>query len=151
MINKQWKNFNRLHMTLLVILVVLQGIAYLVVGATDAPFPELGMTAELGVPLLAMFFIFVGHLLYKNKLKEVKEQKDAKIQLSGYMRISVIRWATAESAALLAAVTYVMTHHHNLILYSAMISVMIMYFRPIRSRLVEDLQWSESQAEELDN
>jgi hypothetical protein len=50
---------------------------------------------------------------------------------------------------MLASVGFLISGQQNLLLYAMMIGVMILYFRPIKSRVVEDLNLSPEESDDL--
>ena len=72
-------------------------------------------------------------------------------QLLIYKQVKIIQWTSLMGSAILAAVSFFITSQQNLILYSMMLGVMMLYFRPIKSKIIEDLNLSPDHARVLDS
>ena len=142
-LEEQLRRMNIIHLALVAGAVLFAVVVYVLSSQIEAPQPELGGIMELVVPLLAIFIISFGHLTFKKRLKYIKENGTVEEKLEAYVRINITRWASLEAAAFLGVIGYMLTQHNNLILYASMIIVLLLYTRPLRSRVVEDLGLSE--------
>jgi hypothetical protein len=64
-----------------------------------------------------------------------------------FKQIKVIQWVSLFGSVILASVGFLISGQQNLLLYAMMIGVMILYFRPIKARVIEDLNLSPEESD----
>jgi hypothetical protein len=105
---------------------------------------------ELLVPILAILSFGVAYYLGKSRYKKM----DPKLSITAKMEVwranNIMIWAALEGSAFFAGISFYLTGHTNLILYALMIGVLLIYFRPLKSRAAEELKLTPEQADQLD-
>ena len=146
-----YRSLISLHVMLCVITSLLIGSIYTYKNQSSQPMSSDNIWYELIIPLLALITYLISHFLGKKKYKLITPKIQLIEQLLIYKQVKIIQWTSLMGSAILAAVSFFITSQQNLILYSMMLGVMMLYFRPIKSKIIEDLNLSPDHARVLDS
>jgi len=105
---------------------------------------------ELVVPVMALLSFAVAYYLGKHRYKKLDINLSLSDKLNVYRANNVILWAALEGSAFFAAIAFYLTGRNNLLLYAVMLAVLLIYFRPLKTRATEDLKLSQDESDELD-
>ena len=103
---------------------------------------------EFIVPLVAISSFVVSHFISKKKLSSLNKQVSLNEKLSLFKEVKTIQWVSLFGSVILASIGFLISSRQNLLLYAMMIGVMILYYRPVKGRIGEDLDLT---SEELDS
>jgi hypothetical protein len=148
-IKKTVGQLTKIHLAICLALAGVIIVFFYVLAPTIEPNDSLGMTFEFVVPLVAILSIGAGIFVSRQRLKSITNEMSLVDKLNTYKLASIVKWATVEGAALFASIAYILTFHNNLILYATMLGVYLIYTRPIKSKIIEDLKLSDEEAETL--
>lgn len=108
-----------------------------------------GLILEVVVPLFSVLSVFLGNLMFKKALKKIDTNADLINKLSLYQKASLVKWSNILGSVFLAIVAYYLTSRNNFILYALMLGVFLIYLRPLKSRIIEELKLSDTETTEL--
>ncbi len=149
MLNKEFKKLTTIHLAICLFLAILIIVMYFVFPDISQASEETGLTLEMIIPLFAVTSIAAGFMVSRQRLNSIADDATGMEKMAIYRAVMIIRWATAEGAALFACVGYLLTQRMNLILYATMIGVYMIYLRPIKHKVIQDLKLTDDEAEEL--
>jgi hypothetical protein len=66
-----------------------------------------------------------------------------------FKEIKIMQWVSLFGSVILATVIFLISAQQNLLLYAMMIGVMILYYRPVKNRVGEDLDLTSEELELL--
>ena len=145
--NNIYKSIVSTHLIILILTTLIIGIVYTIRKNGELTSDEDFMLLELLVPLIAVSSFIVSHFIGKNKLNTLDKQAKLQEKLSMFKQIKVIQWVSLFGSVILASVGFLISGQQNLLLYAMMIGVMILYFRPIKARVIEDLNLSPEESD----
>lgn len=102
-----------------------------------------GLILEVIVPLFSVISVFLGNFMFKKSIKETNEKSELEDKLSIYKKASLVKWSNVLGSVFLAIVAYYLTSRNNFILYALMLGVFLIYLRPLKSRIIEELKLSD--------
>lgn len=139
-IENSWKTTKYIHLAICAFLALVIGVIYVVLKPGLNPKDDAtSMMLELIVPLIAVISIASGHFFYKRIIKRSKNLKLPLARLEQYRVASLVRWAAVEGSAFLAILSFVFTGRNNMLLYALMLGVLLIYLRPLRTRIITEL------------
>ncbi len=147
-----FKNIKKLHLLLCFILTaVILGFYYITISAGSQMGKEdpAGLIYEFVVPIIAVASILVGNFLAKKTIKKVASGDSFDHKMHAIQASSVQLWSVVVGSSIFATIGFFMTGRTNLILYALMLGVLLIYLRPIKSKIVKDFKLSEDEAQEL--
>lgn len=144
-----FKSIVSIHLIISVLATLIVGISYTIRKNGELSSDKDFMLLELLVPIIAIGSFLVSHYVSKNKLKSIDKHTKLVDKLAVFKQIKVIQWVSLLGSVMLASVGFLISGQQNLLLYAMMIGVMILYFRPIKSRVVEDLNLSPEESDDL--
>lgn len=142
-----YKSIVSTHLIILILTTLIIGIVYTIRKNGELKPDKDFMLLELLVPLIAVSSFIVSHFISKNKLNTLDKQDKLQEKLSMFKQIKVIQWVSLFGSVILASVGFLISGQQNLLLYAMMIGVMILYFRPIKARVIEDLNLSTEESD----
>ena len=145
--NNIYKSIVSTHLIILILTTLIIGIVYTIRKNGELEPDKDFMLLELLVPLIAVSSFIVSHFIGKNKLNTLDKQAILQEKLSMFKQIKVIQWVSLFGSVILASVGFLISGQQNLLLYAMMIGVMILYFRPIKARVIEDLNLSPEESD----
>ena len=145
--NNIYKSIVSTHLIILILTTLIIGIVYTIRKNGELKPDKDFMLLELLVPLIAVSSFIVSHFIGKNKLNTLDKQDKLQEKLSMFKQIKVIQWVSLFGSVILASVGFLISGQQNLLLYAMMIGVMILYFRPIKARVIEDLNLSPEESD----
>ncbi|MEO1032306.1 MAG: hypothetical protein AAFX55_12915 [Bacteroidota bacterium] len=125
-----------------VVTLIITDDAYLNFNATEDMFFYL-------VPLLAIGGLLGGNYAFNTNLKSIRQKPTLKEKLSSYQSIRLIRLAFLEGPALLGIVGFMITSNQLYLIIAAVLLTYIIFLRPTRSVIREDLDLNAEQDREL--
>lgn len=144
-ISRRLKQLGQVHFFICIGLALIISVFYFVLYDVTKADDSLGLTFEFVVPLFAILSLSVGYFVNKQKLKAAINADTLFDKLELYRAGAIVKWATIEGAAFFACITYYLTQRNNFILYALMLGVYLIYSRPLKSRIIEDLELSEEE------
>jgi hypothetical protein len=108
-----------------------------------------GLILEAIVPVFAVISVFIGNFMLKRELKTLSDKSSLNQKLEVYQKGSLIKWSNILGSVFLAIVAYYLTGRNNFILYALMLGVFLIYLRPLKSRIKEELKLNEEEVIEL--
>lgn len=104
---------------------------------------------ELLLPIFGIGSFFGARLIINKRFKTIPKDASLSEKIEGYRASMIILWAMLEGTALFGAVGYFISGRHNLLLYGLMAGVFVLYFRPLKTKLAQDLNLEPEEVEEL--
>jgi len=159
MSKKKTSNAAQIFKSTVVIHLAICGLTAAVVGtlytlksqAGEIASSEIGLNAfELLVPVISLLSGFGAYFIGKQKFKKIKDSDKLASKLDLYRSNNILLWAALEGSTFFAAVTFYVSGRTNLLLYALMLAVLLVYFRPLKSRAAEDLNLSPDEVDKLD-
>jgi len=147
------KGLSLIHIVLVFASVIVIGTVHLLKNnASEVVTSEKGMNIfELLVPLMAAISIVAAHYIGKARMKKLTKADSLDDKLNAYRANKIVLWAALEGSIYFAAVAFYIFGRQNLLLYGLMLAVLLVYFRPLRSRVIEDLALNEDEVERLND
>ena len=108
-----------------------------------------GLILEAIVPFFAVVSVFLGNFMFKKALMQIDSRADLSNKLNLYQKASMVKWSNILGSVFLAIVAYYLTSRNNFILYALMLGVFLIYLRPLKSRIIEELKLTETEITEL--
>mgnify|MGYP001593474114 CR=1 FL=1 len=108
-----------------------------------------GLIYEFIIPVIAIIAIVIGNYLSKRKIKSLDDNSSFADKLLVHKSASLLKWTTVFGSAILSSVAFYSTGRNNLVLYALMIGVLLIYQRPVKQSVVDDLKLSEEEAQHL--
>ncbi len=109
----------------------------------------LGLILEAIVPIFAVLSVVIGNFLLKREIKNISGNASLNQKLEVYQKGSLIKWSNVLGSVFLAIVAYYLTGRNNFILYALMLGVFLIYLRPLKSRIKEELKLNDEEVIEL--
>lgn len=103
------------------------------------------------VPILVVNGFVTGHLIYKSRLKKIKNYNSLISKMRDYRGAMIIRLAMLEGASLFAIVVYLLTAD---LIFIAMTGLIIAYFimlRPTIEKISMDLELNSTERMKIEN
>lgn len=147
-----FKQLSVIHIAICLGTCIIVGILYtLKVQANEVVSSENGLNVlELLVPLLGVSTFAGAYFIGKRKIKAVPKNASLAEKLESYRTFNILIWAALEGSTFFAAIAFYLTGRNNLLLYALMLGVLLIYFRPLKTRAKEELNLSVAEADELD-
>ena len=146
------KSLNIIHLGITIGTILVVGIFYTIKNQSGEIIQSTqGMNVfEYLVPIFGIASFAIAYYLGKRKLKKLDSDSDLMSKLTAYRSHSLFIWAALEGSAFFAAIAFYLTGRTNLILYGAMLVVLLIYFRPQKTRISEDLNLNGEELDKLD-
>lgn len=129
----------QLMFTFIILVVLSIGKNYKPALATNS---QLLLMVCIAVAALASFG---GNAIYKKRLEALNQSADsASEKLEGYRGASIVRWAIMEFATLLSIILLFLTANYYILIVIAVLLFLFLSVRPTTSKVVQDLNVSES-------
>ena len=109
-----------------------------------------GLILEAIVPIFSVLSVVIGNFLFKRELKSLDGNCDLNKKLEVYQKGSLVKWSNILGSVFLAIVAYYLTSRNNFILYALMLGVFLIYLRPLKSRIKEELNLTDDEVIALD-
>jgi hypothetical protein len=147
-----FKSTVQVHLAICVLTAIVVGILYTLKSqAGEIASSEIGLnTFELLVPVLSLLSGFGAYFMGKQKLKKIKDGDNLVSKLTTYRSNNILLWVALQGSSFFAAITFYATGRTNLLLYALMLAVLLVYFRPLKTRAAEDLNLSPDEIDKLD-
>jgi len=142
-----YKSIVSTHLIILILTTLIIGIVYTIRKNGELTSNEDFILLELLVPLIAVSSFLVSHFIGKKKLNALYKRAELQEKLSTFKQVKIIQWVSLFGSVILASVSFLTSGQQNLLLYAMMIGVMILYFRPIKARVIEDLNLSPEESD----
>lgn len=104
---------------------------------------------ELIVPILAVASFAAAYFYGKSQYKKIENFQSLDDKLEVFKRSNIVLWAALEGSAFFGAIGFYLSGRMNLILYAVMLGVLLIYFRPLKSRAVEFLDLNPEEANQI--
>lgn len=143
-----------LHVALLAGQVFFIAIIYFLFNANEPPLTGVEATGQMEVyiiGLLTIACVLASSHLFGRRIRALKEENSLSAKLSGYRAASILRYALLEGPSLIAIMFYLIANNLILLIFSAMIVILFIVYRPTKERLVADLELSPSEQAKLDD
>lgn len=147
-----FKQTSSLHLTISVFTTLIVGICYtLRMQANGGVEPRTALNIfELLVPVLAIASFAATYYIGKNRYKKLSSSANLIDKMNIYRDNNILIWSTLTGSAFFAGISFYITGQNNLLLYGLMTGVMLLYFRPLKSRAKEELNLNEKESDQLD-
>jgi cation transporter-like permease len=104
---------------------------------------------ELLLPLFGIGSFFGARLVINRHFKSIPQNSPLNEKLEGYRASMIILWAMLAGTALFGAIGFFISGRQNLLLYGLMAAVFVLYFRPLKTKIAQDLNLEPDEVEEL--
>ena len=148
-----FKSMVIVHLAICLSVVLLVGIMYTITqknGTHLNPSEDLKIL-ELLVPVFGIISFFAARFIINKRFKKIPKDAQLSQKIEAYRASMIILWAMLEGTALFGAVGYLLAGRQNLLLYGLMAAVFILYFRPLKSKIAEDLNLEPTEVEKLNS
>lgn len=82
-------------------------------------------------------------------MKAIDQSANLEIKIAAYRSSMILLWAVLEGTTLFGSIGYYVSGRQNLLLYGLMAGVFILYFRPLKTKMAQDLDLQPNEVEEL--
>lgn len=137
-----------IHLIVSILTTLIIGMVYTIRKNQPISADESLLLFEFIVPLVAISSFVASHFISKKKLSSLNKQASLNEKLSLFKEVKTIQWVSLFGSVILASIGFLISARQNLLLYAMMIGVMILYYRPVKGRIGEDLDLT---SEELDS
>jgi hypothetical protein len=147
-----FKQLSIIHIAICLGTCIIVGTLYtLKMQANEVISSEDGMNIlELFVPVLGVITFAAAYYIGRRKIKAVPKESNLVDKLEAYKSFNIFIWAALEGSTFFAAIAFYLTGRTNLLLYALMLGVLLIYFRPLKTRAKEELNLSAEEGDELD-
>ena len=136
------------HLIISILTTLIIGIVYTIRKNQPISANQNLLIFEFILPLVAISSFVASHFFSKKKLSNLNKQASLNEKLSLFKEVKIMQWISLFGSVILASIGFLISARQNLLLYAMMIGVMILYYRPVKGRIGEDLDLT---AEELDS
>ena len=136
------------HLIISILTTLIIGIVYTIRKNQPISANQNLLIFEFILPLVAISSFVASHFFSKKKLSSLNKQASLNEKLSLFKEVKIIQWINLFGSVILASIGFLISARQNLLLYAMLIGVMILYYRPVKGRIGEDLDLT---AEELDS
>ena len=143
-----FKSMVSIHLIISILTTMIIGIVYTFRKNQPISVDQNLLILEFIVPLVAILSFVVSHFISKKKLSSLNKQASLNEKLTLLKEVKTMQWVSLFGSVILASIGFLISAQQNLLLYAMMIGVMILYYRPVKGRIGEDLDLT---SEELDS
>ena len=136
------------HLIISILTTLIVGIVYTIRKNQPISANQNLLIFEFILPIVAISSFVASHFFSKKKLSSLNKQASLNEKLSLFKEVKIIQWISLFGSVILASIGFLISARQNLLLYAMMIGVMILYYRPVKGRIGEDLDLT---TEELDS
>ena len=86
----------------------------------------------------------------KNRYKKLSTNANLIDKMNIYRDNNILIWSSLTGSAFFAGISFYITGQNNLLLYGLMTWVMLLFFRPLKSRAKEELNLNEKESDLFD-
>ena len=147
-----FKQTSALHLTISIFTTLIVGICYTLrmqVNGGVEPRTMLNIF-ELLVPVMAIASFAAAYYVGKNRYKKLNSSANLIDKMNVYRGNNLLIWSSLTGSAFFAGISFYITGQNNLLLFGLMTGVMLLYFRPLKSRAKEELNLNEKESDLLD-
>ena len=137
-----------IHLIVSILTTIIIGMVYTIRKNQPLSADQSLLIFEFIVPIVAILSFVASHFISKKKLSSLNKQASLNEKLSIFKEVKTIQWVSLFGSVILASIGFLISARQNLLLYAMMIGVMILYYRPVKGRIGEDLDLT---IEELDS
>ncbi len=94
---------------------------------------------ELLLPIFGIGSFFGARFVINTRFRNIPQESPLTEKLEGYRVSMIMLWSILTGTALFGALGFSISGRQNLLLYGLMAGVFVIYFRPLRSKIAEDL------------
>ncbi|MGB1037922.1 MAG: hypothetical protein ACPGYY_04685, partial [Bacteroidia bacterium] len=139
-----FKQITLIHLAICIATALIIGIIYTIKSKSgEVVSSEIGWDIlEIIVPVTAVLTFAVAYYFGKSRYKKVQASDSLESKLDVYRLNNIVLWAALEGSAFFGGIAFYLSGRTNILLYSLMMGVLLIYFRPLKSRAIEDLKLS---------
>lgn len=104
---------------------------------------------ELLLPIFGIGSFFGAKFVINKRFKMIPQESPLTEKLEGYRASMIVLWAMLAGTALFGAVGFSISGRQNLLLYGLMAGVFVLYFRPLKTKIAEDLNLEPDEVNQL--
>ena len=104
---------------------------------------------EFIIPVIVILSFTFSHYFSKRKLSNISKQMPLNEKLLVFKKVKITQWGSLFGSVILSIISFLISSQQNLLLYSMMLGVMILYYRPLKNRVGEDLDLTSEELELL--
>ena len=147
-----FKQTSSLHLNISIFTTIIVGICYtLRMQANGGVEPRTVLNIfELLVPVLSIASFAAAYYVGKNRYKKLSTNANLIDKINIYRDNNILIWSSLTGSAFFAGISFYITGQNNLLLYVLMTGVMLLFFRPLKSRAKEELNLNEKESDLLD-
>ena len=137
-----------LHASLTLGQVLMAAMIYFFFNAEEAAVTGVKATGQSWIYIiggLTIIGVLMSAQVFGLKIKALREVKDLQGKLDGYRTALILRYALLEVPSLLGIVGYLFTNNLLLLIFSGLIVLLLLVYRPTKERLITDLDLSPSE------
>lgn len=101
------------------------------------------------LPIMAVFGIFIGNYLYKQKIDALKSKATLKEKLEGYQQAIIIKFALIEGPAFFGIVGAMISGNLLYLIIALLLAVYFFSLKPTKDKIINDLELSRELKNEL--
>ena len=146
-----FKQTSSLHLNISIFTTIIVGICYtLRMQANGGVEPRTVLNIfELLVPVLSIASFAAAYYVGKNRYKKLSTNANLIDKMNIYRDNNILIWSSLTGSAFFAGISFYITGQNNLLLYGLMTGVMLLFFRPLKSRAKEELNLNEKESDLL--
>lgn len=148
-----FKTLSILHLALTFSPLPLTAIVLYLRCSNSSPFQISGLdTVFLVLVLMFTFFgVLSSYLIYRYKLRRLKEENNLKLKMASYRGVFILRCALLESPALFAVIAVLITSNPIFFVITGMMVIFMFLFRPRKDGVIVDLELSQEEIMIIEN
>jgi len=146
-----FKSMIIIHLVICLSVVVIMGILYTLTvqsGKHLNPADEFKIL-EIILPITGLGSFFGARFIINKRMKAIEKTANLNSKVEAYRSSMIVLWAVLEGTALFGAIGFFVSGRQNLFLYGLMAAVFIVFFRPLRSKIAQDLNLSAEEINQL--
>ncbi|MDC0561150.1 hypothetical protein OAP07_03665 [Bacteroidia bacterium] len=144
-----YRSIVTIHLIISILTTLIIGIVYTIRKNQPIPSDQNLLIFEFIIPLTVISSFIFSHYISKRKLGSIDKQMPLAEKLFVFKEVKIIQWVSLFGSIILATVSFLISAQQNLLLYAMMIGVMILYYRPVKNRVGEDLDLTSEELELL--
>lgn len=147
-----FRNLTILHAALMLGQIIMAAGIYFLFNAGKAPIfgaEAAGQNWVYIVGGLTIISVLVSAQLFNTKIKQLRNLKNLPAKLNAYRSATILRYAFLELPSLAAILLYMQTNNLLLLIFTGLILLLFIAYRPTKERLITDLELSPSEQAEL--
>ena len=92
-------------------------------------------TMQIMAVVLAVAAVLIGERIFKNKLLDIREEKDLRVKIDLYRQASIVQWALLEGAALFSIIGFYLSTNYAFLALAVFIIIYFIMLTPNATKI----------------